>query len=144
MDCDLKKMNCYLIVDDVVAAQTPKIEKPFLQIINDFDLIIEIGFHRGAFSCWLHKNKNKNTELICYDITMNHKLINDDNINFTLGDCFNEIVINQIRELINKKGKSLILCDGGYKNDEFKLYSQFLKKGDVICVMIILIRMKIL
>lgn len=122
----------YLLVDDIIAAQTPKIEKPFLNIINDFDLIIEIGFHRGAFSSWLYKNKNKITEFFCYDVSLNEKLVDDNNINFILGDCFEQNVINQIKELISKKGKSLILCDGGNKNEEFKLYSQFLKKGDVV------------
>lgn len=125
-------MNPYLIVDGLIAGQTLKIETPFLNIINEFDLIVEIGFHRGVLSQWLYTNKNPTTKLYCYDITISEKIINNENINFIIGDCFNEKVINEIIELIKNSGKSLILCDGGNKNQEFNLYSEFLKPGDVI------------
>ena len=125
-------MNPYLIVDGVIAAQTPKIEKPFLEIINEFDLIIEIGFHRGGLSQWLYLHKSNSTKLFCYDITISEKLINNNNINFIIGDCFDEKIIKEINDLIQNNGKSLILCDGGNKIPEFNLYSQFLKPGDVI------------
>jgi hypothetical protein len=122
----------YLIVNDVIAAQTPQIETPFLEILPDFDLIIEIGFHRGALSQWLYTNKNPQTKLYCYDVVSDEKQINNENINFIIGDCFNDEVILSIQNLINESGKSLILCDGGSKNNEFNLYSQFLKSDDVI------------
>lgn len=125
-------MNPYLIVDGVVAAQTINIETPFLSVINEFDLIIEIGFHRGGFSQWLHTNKNQQTKLYCYDVTNEDKLINNENINFIIGDCFNDKIINEINDLIQTSGKSLILCDGGNKISEFNLYSKYLKSGDVI------------
>lgn len=48
-------MEYYLIVDGVMVAQTHKIKK-FFKKINDFDLIIKIGFCRGDFLSWIHKN----------------------------------------------------------------------------------------
>ena len=38
----------------------------------------------------------------------------------------------EIKEFIQKKGITLVLCDGGYKINEFKLISPLLKVGDVI------------
>ncbi len=122
----------YLIVDGVIAAQTPKVEYNFLKILPKFNQIIEIGFHRGGFSLWLHKNKPKECKLFCYDITFSFKEVNNDNITFLEGDCFNETIVEEIKNIIMESGKTLVLCDGGHKNDEFNLYSKFLKKDDVI------------
>jgi hypothetical protein len=125
-------MDHFLSVDGVIAAQTPKIESIFRLILNDFLTIIEIGFNRGALSLWLDKNKNKKSKLVSYDITFDDKIINDNNIDFRLGDCFDELIINDIKSLIQLPGKTLLLCDGGNKEKEFEIYSKFLKKNDVI------------
>lgn len=125
-------MEHFLKVDGVIAAQTPKIEAEFKSIINDFDLIVEIGFDRGALSLWLYRNKNKDTKLVAYDISFGGKEIHDENIDFRQGDCFNESVINEIKTMIEESKKALILCDGGAKEREFDLYSKFLRSGDVI------------
>jgi 23S rRNA U2552 (ribose-2'-O)-methylase RlmE/FtsJ len=125
-------MEHFLKVDGVIAAQTPKIEPAFRTILGKFSTIIEIGFHRGALSLWLYKNKNDKTKLVCYDITLEFKEVNNDNIDFRQGDCFDENIINEIKMLIESQGKTLVLCDGGYKEKEFNLFSTFLKIGDVI------------
>ncbi len=65
-------MSNYLIVDNIVAGQTPNIEEPFLKILHEFDKIIEIGFHRGGLSLWLHKNKK--IEDLNYEDLINKKL----------------------------------------------------------------------
>lgn len=126
------KETTYLLVDNIIAAQTPLIEKPFKKILQYFNQIIEIGYHRGAFSLWLHRNKLKNTELYCYDINDGAREIFNEEIKFIVGNCFEEKIIEEIKSIINKNGKTLVLCDGGAKNSEFCYYSQFLKKGDVI------------
>lgn len=125
-------METYLLVENVFAGQTPNIQEPFLKILPEFKQIVEIGFHRGGLSLWLHKNKQSDTDLFCYDITFVVKEVNDENINFIKGDCFNEDIKNEIKNIIQREGKTLLLCDGGSKNQEFNLYSQFLKSGDVI------------
>ena len=125
-------MEHFLIVNNVIAAQTKKIEPVFQSILPEFSIIIEIGFDRGALSQWLYENKNNKTKLVSYDISFNNKLINNNNIDFRLGDCFDEKIINEINELIQLPGKTLVLCDGGNKEREFELYSAFLKTGDVI------------
>lgn len=125
-------MERWLLVDNIIAAQTPKVVDVFKSILSDFNTIIEIGFHRGAFTLWLHRNKEEGTKLVAYDITFDPKQVNDDNIDFRQGDCFDERVINEIQQLILNGGKTLVLCDGGFKDREFNLYSKFLKSNDVI------------
>jgi 23S rRNA U2552 (ribose-2'-O)-methylase RlmE/FtsJ len=124
--------NKHLIVDGVIAAQLPKASDAFKTIIQDFSLIIEIGYHRGAFSRWLNQNKQKSAKLVCYDISDGAREVTDLDIDFRVGDCFNEDIITEISELIKKSKKTLLLCDGGNKNSEFNLYAKYLKKGDVI------------
>ena len=125
-------MDHFLLVDGVIAAQTPRIEAAFRSILSGFSTIIEIGFDRGALSLWLHENKEVDTKLVCYDISFGNKLINDKSIDFRLGDCFDNATIEEIKELIQSPGKTLVLCDGGSKEKEFGLFSRFLKEGDVI------------
>jgi hypothetical protein len=40
-------MDRFLIVNGVIAAQTPNIVSAFKHVLQDFNLIIEIGFNRG-------------------------------------------------------------------------------------------------
>lgn len=125
-------MKNWLLVDGIIAAQTPKVVNAFKSILPNFNTIIEIGFHRGAFTLWLHRNKEEGTQLVAYDITFAPKQVNDDSIDFRQGDCFDERVVNEIQQLILNGGNTLVLCDGGFKNREFNLYSKFLKSNDVI------------
>lgn len=125
-------MERFLLVDGIIAAQTPKAADAFKSILANFNTIIEIGFHRGALTLWLHRNKQIETKLVAYDITFGPKEVHNDEIDFRQGDCFSATTINQIKNLIENGGKTLVLCDGGAKEKEFHLYSQFLKSGDVI------------
>jgi predicted O-methyltransferase YrrM len=125
----------YAIIDNLIAAQVPKALELFLTIIKDFDLIIEIGTHRGAFSIWLYNNKNLNCKFKTFEINPN--LIEMSNtyksvIDIKITDCFSEEAITDIKNLIKTHGKTLLLCDGGSKNEEFILYSKYLKPNDVI------------
>lgn len=125
-------MERFLIVDGIIAAQTPKVADAFNLILLEFESIVEIGFNRGALTLWLHKNKKESTRLVAYDITFDSKQVKNDDIDFRQGNCFSENIINEIKEFITNGGKTLVLCDGGAKEREFSLYSQFLKSGDVI------------
>lgn len=125
-------MEKHLIVDGVIAAQLPSAGKVFANLIKEFDTIIEIGYHRGGFSLWLNQNKLKKTKLICYDITDSERIVNDSDIDFRVGNCFDETVVEEIRNIIKKSKKTLVLCDGGNKIQEFNLYANLIKSGDVI------------
>lgn len=125
-------MDHFLKVDGVIAAQTKYIEPVFKHILDQFSIIIEIGFDRGAFSLWLHKNKRDTTKLVSYDIILSGKEVNNELIDFRQGDCFDPSVMEEIKNLIQQNGRALVLCDGGNKEQEFITYCKFLKKGDII------------
>jgi hypothetical protein len=121
----------FLIVNGIIAAQTPSVISPFKKILDEFDVIIEIGYNRGAFSKWLFDNKRKDAQLYCYDISDQFREIQDKNINFIVGDCFSPNILNNIHDQI-KIGRCIILCDGGDKEHEFGVFSKMIKPRDVI------------
>jgi hypothetical protein len=100
--------------------------------VHQFDNIIEIGTYNGGLTSWLYDNKNPNAKVVSYDIdgTMNHTNRND--IDFRVEDCFAEKAFNNIIEMIQNEGKTLVVCDGGDKPKEFNTFSEYLKSGDVI------------
>lgn len=125
---DLPNFESY---DNIELGQTPKTTETFSNIIEEFDTIIEIGFHRGGLSNWLFKNKKPETNLYCYDITKEYLQCNE-KINFIISDCLSPSSISEIKNTIKTGKKTLVLCDGGNKEIEFEIYSKFLKEGDVI------------
>jgi len=122
----------YFTVDGVIAAQTPNIIPNFKKILNDFNMIIEIGTNRGGFSQWLFENKAPTAKFYTYDITSTCRLVNNrPDINFIIGDCFDEKIIKEITNYITNN-RTLLLCDGGNKEKEFETYAPLIKSNDVI------------
>jgi len=124
-------MSNFLIVNNIIASQTPGVIDIFIKLLNNFDTIIEIGFHRGGFSKWIFDHKAQDSKLICYDISFDNKEVHE-LIDFRLGNCFDITIIHEIKNIIESSGRTLILCDGGNKEKEFAIYSQYLKPQDVI------------
>lgn len=125
----------YLNIEGLYAAQLPQTPDIFKPIIKDYQLIIEIGTNRGGFALWLYQNKKETTELISLEINpaeikipTNHPIHQHIHIQNALDPQY----IIKIKEKIQNTGKTLILCDGGNKIDEFKTYSQILKPQDTI------------
>jgi hypothetical protein len=125
----------YAIIENIIAAQVPKALDTFSKIIKNFDLILEIGTHRGAFSIWLYNNKNINCKFKTFEIDPSVIKIPDKYkslIDIEIADCFSEKTICDIKNLIETHGKTMLLCDGGNKNKEFITYSKYLKPNDII------------
>ena len=125
----------YALINGVLAAQTPRVFEVFSKIIKDFDLIIEIGTYKGAFSTWVYENKKQDCNFITYDINPDEIQIPEEYkklIDIRIANCFSEEEKLKIKNLIASSGKTLFLCDGGNKIEEFRIYSELLKKGDVI------------
>lgn len=119
----------------VGAAQIPGTELVFLEIIKDFDLIIEIGTDNGGFSVWLYKNKKPDSLFLTYEMDPSHvKIPKNHEVNDFIRycDCFDPDIIDSISALIKTRGRTLLLCDGGSKTTEFSIFSKLLKTGDVI------------
>lgn len=125
-------MSDFLIIDGVIAAQTPGVVDAFKKIINDFECIIEIGSNRGAFTKCLLDNKADYTILYSIDINLDLFLFNKNEFNLFQFDCFSDIGVSTIKDIIKNNKRVLLLCDGGNKNLEFNTFSAFLKSDDVI------------
>ena len=103
-------------------AQTKHIPKAFSIILKDFEQIIEIGTFTGAFTHWLSENKSDSCKIISYDINPDYLQVNNiKDTTLRVADCFDVDVIGEIKSLINQPKKTLLLCDGGDKETEFKL-----------------------
>jgi len=101
---------------------------------SNFDNIVEIGSYNGGLSSYIFDSKKENCTFVSYDIApeINEANKKRNDIDFRIGDCFEEKQFNEIVELIQKPGKTLMICDGGHKTKEFNLFSKYLKIGDVI------------
>jgi hypothetical protein len=125
--------NMFLQYKNILLGQTPNITTFFSSIIKDFNCIIEIGYHRGGLSLWLNDHKTYSCNLYCFDISDENRQVNDDEkINFIVSDCLLSNTISNIKNIIQNSGRTLVLCDGGNKELEFEIYSEFLKTDDVI------------
>lgn len=100
--------------------------------LSTFTNIVEIGTYNGGLTSWLFDNLKEGGKLLSYDIdgTINHTKRTD--IDFRVESCFDEKPFNDIIELIQSEGRTLVVCDGGDKPKEFNTFSKYLKSGDVI------------
>ena len=104
--------------------------------LSKFDNIVEIGSYNGGLSSYIFDNRKENASFVSYDIDPTINMVTNDqgrtDIDFRIGDCFEESVFNEIAELISKEGRTLLICDGGNKTREFNDFAQYLKKGDIV------------
>jgi 23S rRNA U2552 (ribose-2'-O)-methylase RlmE/FtsJ len=129
-------MKQFIVYKDILTAQLPS-TVDFLQKVideNDFQSIIEIGTNRGGLTLWLNDHKKDSTKIYTFEIFPDAPLINSDQIDgeLIIDDVFSKNSLEKIKGILLKSKQCLILCDGGHKNQEFNLFSQFLKSGDII------------
>jgi len=126
-------MDPFLWIDGQRSAQSKFIEKPFLEIIKKFETVIEIGTFTGVFTKWISMNVNDKCRIFSYDNNPSYRIVGDlHNVNFRIADFFDLETLGEIKSLISTSGRTLILCDGGDKETEFKIISRFMKDNDVI------------
>lgn len=126
-------MEHFLWVDNQRSAQSKFVVDHFPKILSEFTTIIELGTFTGVFTKWLSENISDKCKIITYDINPNYREVGElKNTTFRIADILEPQTIFEIKSLIEFGGKVLFLCDGGDKETEFKLYSKFLKHGDVI------------
>lgn len=107
------------------------LNKDYLSI---FDNIVEIGSYNGGLSSYIFDTKKPDSKFVSYDIVpeINETKKNRDDIDFRIGDCFEQPQFDEIVSLIQSPGRTLMICDGGFKTREFNDFSVYLKKDDVI------------
>ena len=89
----------------------------------------------------LDYNGSESTDLITYDVYKPEYLIgrveqNNLNIDVRYENIFNDDYTlkdeESVKNMIQQKGRTIVLCDGGNKKEEFKTLSNYLKTGDII------------
>jgi len=107
--------------------------------------VIEIGTSYGGLTLLLRDLLDElgmeDTKLITYDKDkfhfLDHHIENGKKIDSRIKNIFNHMYneiseYDEINDLINLSGNTIVLCDGGYKKAEFRLLSKLIKVGDVI------------
>lgn len=126
----LSQTKNYLLVNGIIAGQTPGVIKVLEQVLPHFERVIEIGSGRGAFSFWLSQHVS---DLYTFDISGDRFVFPNLKDRFTVGDCFDAPIQRHIQELIqNPNQRVLLMCDGGDKEREFNTFASFLKPNDVV------------
>lgn len=126
-------MEHFLWIENMRSAQSKFVVDIFPRFIKDFDTVIELGTFTGVFTKYLSMNVNDTAQIYTYDMNPGYREVGElSNTNFLVSDFLNPETIFEIKTLIRFGGRVLLLCDGGDKETEFKLYSRFLKKNDVV------------
>jgi len=102
--------------------------------------ILEIGTALGGFTEFLKiiiDELNLNTKILSYDIYERpwYSQMLDKGIDVRVENIFNEDWTNvklDVENFIKQDGNSIVLCDGGWKIGEFKIFSKLIKSGDFI------------
>jgi cephalosporin hydroxylase len=135
----------HFIYKNLIISQHESVGSVFDKLIKQIKpkRILEIGTADGGLTLMLkdllNDNGLNNSIIRTYDILeqTNLKNKNVDGIEIITKSPFNYPYSDleypdEIKEFVQSEGTTLVLCDGGFKINEFILISQFLKVGDVI------------
>lgn len=118
--------------------QTPLAILKLNQLLNygNFERIIEIGAGDGGlsflFALWAKINNKEYHTYDIHDKGTNIELLKSFTQAFEVKDViFNVENVESVRSLIQKDGRTLLVCDAG-KTLEFNRYAESLKAGDFI------------
>jgi len=124
------------------AQQSHNVYQVFYDFISEVkpNRILEIGTALGGFAEFLKiiiDELNLNTKILSYDISERewyHQMI-EKGIDVRVENIFNEDwsgVKQEVVDFVQQEGTTIVLCDGGWKIGEFKIFSKLIKEGDYI------------
>jgi cephalosporin hydroxylase len=135
----------HFIYENLIISQHESVGSVFDKLIKQIKpkRILEIGTADGGLTLMLkdllNDNGLNNSIIRTYDILeqTNLKNKNVDGIEIITKSPFNYPYSDleypdEIKEFVQSEGTTLVLCDGGFKINEFILISKFLKVNDVI------------
>lgn len=127
--------NEYLF-EGIPILQHPGVARVFPGLVRCFDRVVELGAYNGAFSLYLNRVKREDAQVVSFDIDPSLLMLPmDSGVDVRWGNYFEEGTQGDIRRLVSgTRRRVLLLCDGGYKQDEFRMFAPMLKPGDVIMV----------
>jgi len=102
--------------------------------------ILEIGTALGGFTEFLKiitDELNLNTKILSYDISERpwYNQMIEKGIDVRVENIFNEDwtgVKQDVVDFVQQDGLTIVLCDGGWKIGEFKIFSKLIKDNDFI------------
>lgn len=102
--------------------------------------ILEIGTALGGFTEFLKIITDElglNTKILSYDISERpwYNQMIEKGIDVRVENIFNEDwsgVKQEVVDFVQENGTTIVLCDGGWKIGEFKIFSKLIKNGDYI------------
>jgi hypothetical protein len=100
------------------------------------EVFIELGTFMGGITLAIHE-EFPDLEIHSFDIVpenLGHNIsfFNGDKVKFYTEDIIkneNQVLVSLLKKL--KEVKKILYCDNGNKEDEIKIYSKFLSKGDL-------------
>ena len=124
------------------AQQSHNVYQIFYDFISEVkpNRILEIGTALGGFTEFLKiitDELNLDTKILSYDISERqwyHQMI-EKGIDVRVENIFNEDwtgVKQEVVDFVQQDGTTIVLCDGGWKIGEFKIFSKLIKEGDYI------------
>jgi hypothetical protein len=124
------------------AQQSHNVYQVFYDFISEVkpNRILEIGTALGGFTEFLKiisDELNLNTKILSYDISERpwYNQMIEKGIDVRVENIFNEDwsgVKQEVVDFVLQDGITIVLCDGGWKIGEFKIFSKLIKKGDYI------------
>jgi len=137
----------HYVYKNLTISQHTSVPKSFEILIKKIKpkQVLEIGTSFGGLTLLIRDLLDKNglteTKLITYDVYdpvyLRENVSKGSNIDIRVKNVFNHqynelIDKDEISEIIQSNGVTLVLCDGGSKKNEFRILSDYLKPGDVI------------
>ena len=139
---DLTKNDSLSAFKGHTAQQSNNAYQVFYDFISEVKpvRILEIGTALGGFTEFLKiitDELNLNTKILSYDISERpwYNQIIEKGIDVRVENIFNEDwsgVKQDVIDFVQQDGLTIVLCDGGWKIGEFKIFSKLIKDGDYI------------
>lgn len=124
------------------AQQSHNVYQVFYDFIKEVkpQRILEIGTALGGFTEFLNiviNELNLDTKILSYDITARpwYNQMIEKGIDVRVENIFTEdwsSVKQEVIDFVKSEGTTIVLCDGGWKIGEFKIFSKLIKEGDFI------------
>ena len=139
---DLTKNDSLSAFKGHTAQQSHNAYQVFYDFISEVKpvRILEIGTALGGFTEFLKiitDELNLNTKILSYDISERpwYNQMIEKGIDVRVENIFNEDwsgVKQDVIDFVQQDGLTIVLCDGGWKIGEFKIFSKLVKDGDYI------------
>jgi hypothetical protein len=137
-------MEGHFIYEDLIISQVPNIKSYFDKLFNELKpkQILEIGTFDGGLTLMMRDILDEinlsSATIRTYDLNdqkrlksknRNIEILTENLFSYSYSELEKEDVV---KEFIQRNGRTIVICDGGSKKNEFRLLSKFLKLDDII------------